>query len=273
MNVKIDTAVTLAKLEELALAAGAEIMKIRSRGVQSRSKLDQSPVTEADEQAEKIILAGLAKHYPTIPVVAEESTAAGVTPPDLGDRFFLVDPLDGTKEFISGRDDFTVNIALVESGVPVMGVVYAPAHGTMYSGEHGLASKRLVRDGECSAPAQLTQSKTTGPTRVVASRSHLTPETASFLDGISGCETVSIGSSLKFCLLAEGAADLYPRFGRTMEWDTAAGDAILRATGGTTETLDGVPLLYGKKNQTGDSDFANPNFISRAANFKELLRS
>jgi 3'(2'), 5'-bisphosphate nucleotidase len=229
-------------------------------------------VTEADEQAEKIILAGLAMHYPTVPVVAEESVAAGTVPLALGDEFFLVDPLDGTKEFVSGRDDFTVNIALIEFGVPVAGVVYAPAHGTIYLGANDSAFKKNVRNGIATETVKLTLAAHLGPARVVASRSHLTKETEDFLCSVPDCQTVNIGSSLKFCLLAEGSADLYPRFGRTMEWDTAAGDAILRAIGGTTETLDGFPLLYGKVNQASDSDFANPHFISKTANFKKTIR-
>jgi 3'(2'), 5'-bisphosphate nucleotidase len=270
---KTDTAsvAMLARFEELAMSAGSVIMAIRSDGVRARSKADQSPVTEADEQAEKIILAGLAKYYPTIPVVAEESAASGSTPPDLGDRFFLVDPLDGTKEFIGGSGEFTVNIALIEFGIPVVGVVYAPALGTIYSGAGDIASKCTILSGSPQARVQLAPQRYSGPPRVVASRSHLTKETEDFLNQISDCQTVNIGSSLKFCLLAEGSADLYPRFGRTMEWDTAAGDAVLRATGGTTKTQDGKPLVYGKKNQAFDSDFANPFFISRAAYFSETI--
>jgi 3'(2'), 5'-bisphosphate nucleotidase len=257
----------LAELEELAIAAGTAIMLVRKKGVQARTKSDQSPVTEADELAEKIILSGLAERYPTIPVVAEEAVASGLIPPALGDRFFLVDPLDGTKEFVSGREDFTVNIALVEFGTPVAGVVYAPAHGAIYSGDRNANAKGEVVEGKIIASTPLSGSKKGDPTRVVASRSHMTPETEAFLNGIPDCQTVNVGSSLKFCLLAEGKADLYPRFGRTMEWDTAAGDAILRAVGGSTTSLDGKVLLYGKRNQENDSDFANPYFISKVADY------
>jgi 3'(2'), 5'-bisphosphate nucleotidase len=255
----------LSRFQEMAIAAGAAIMTVREKGVQARLKSDQSPVTEADELAEKIILAGLGEHYPAIPVVAEESVAAGIIPAALGNRFFLVDALDGTKEFVSGREDFTVNIALIEFGIPVLGVVYAPAHNLIYSGEGNFAQKATVVDGTINNPVSLNISKIDGAFRVVASRSHMTLETEQFLAGIPNCQTVNVGSSLKFCLLAEGKADLYPRFGRTMEWDTAAGDAILRAAGGNTENLDGTPLVYGKRDQEHDSDFANPHFISKAS--------
>jgi 3'(2'), 5'-bisphosphate nucleotidase len=253
-------------LEALAIAAGALIMDVRAKDIIARSKSDQSPVTEADEVAEKFILEGLARHYPEMPVVAEEAAAAGQLPLELGHQFFLVDPLDGTKEFVAGREDFTVNIALIENGVPVCGVVYAPAHSTIYSGERTTATKATVVDGQIQDRSILRAVKWSGPIRVVASRSHMNAQTEAFLNTLPECQTVQIGSSLKFCLLAEGKADIYPRFGRTMEWDTAAGDAILRATGGT-QTLNGTPLPYGKRNQTSDSDFANSHFVSKSACF------
>lgn len=252
----------LAVFEALAVEAGAAIMAIRAAGINARFKNDQSPVTEADEQAEKIILDGLTSHYPDIQVVAEEATAAGNVPENLETRFFLVDPLDGTKEFVAGREDFTVNIALIENGVPIAGIVYAPARFVLYAGAGNAAHKAAV-DGQVGQRIPLEPQKQDSPERVVASRSHMTAETEDWLECRPGCRTVNIGSSLKFCLLAEGSADIYPRFGRTMEWDTAAGDAVLRAAGGITETLDGKPLLYGKRNQADDSDFANPHFIAR----------
>ncbi len=249
-------------LEELALAAGSVIMELREKGIVSRTKSDKSPVTEADERAEAIILAGLSSHFPHIPVVAEEAAAAGHLPADLGSQFFLVDPLDGTKEFVSGNGDFTVNIALIENGNPVCGVVYAPAHGFLFSADENSATKAAVVAGKIESRAQLICAEKSVPTKVVASRSHMTDQTEAFLKTMPDCQTVQVGSSLKFCILAEGKAEVYPRFGRTMEWDTAAGDAILRAVGGTTKTLDGALLSYGKRNQAGDEDFANPHFVS-----------
>jgi 3'(2'), 5'-bisphosphate nucleotidase len=243
--------------ENLALNAGSEIMNIRARGVLARLKSDASPVTDADERAEAIILTGLQTHFPTIPIVAEEAIAAGHSPRDIGTRFFLVDPLDGTKEFISGSCDFTVNIALIENGVPTFGVVYAPAHSALYSAHYNSARKSTVINGVISSSSPLQRFQHNGPPRIVASRSHMSEETLEFVSRYPESELVSIGSSLKFCLLAEGKADLYPRFGRTMEWDTAAGDAILRAAGGCTQHINGETLTYGKPH------FENGFFIAR----------
>jgi len=245
--------------EEIARQAGEVIMEVYEAGPTVTLKQDESPVTEADSRAEAIILGALRTRWPGIPVVAEEEIASGHLPGDLGSRFFLVDPLDGTREFIDRRGDFTVNIALVESGVPTVGVVYAPARGELYSG--GPDGAFLCDD---SGNARTIAARV-APSAVVAvaSRSHRTPETDAYLQRFEIADLVSIGSSLKFCLVASGRADLYPRLGRTMEWDTAAGDAVLRAAGGSTETIDGADLIYGKRNQADDADFANPYFISR----------
>jgi 3'(2'), 5'-bisphosphate nucleotidase len=255
-------------LESAALAAGSAIMAIYRAGADVQYKADASPVTAADEEAERLILAALAFHFPDIPVVAEEAVAAGRVPDISGGVFFLVDPLDGTKEFIAGRDEFTVNIALIRNGAPVAGIVYAPALSTGFTAV-GDRAERFEVTGDIT----IVKRQTIGCRRcgtaltAVASRSHATPETARFLDdhGIDAC--MAIGSSLKFCLVAQGLADVYPRFGRTMEWDTAAGDAVLRAAGGDTRTLDGAPLLYGKTTQANDADFANPNFIASSADW------
>ncbi|WP_167531229.1 MULTISPECIES: 3'(2'),5'-bisphosphate nucleotidase CysQ [unclassified Mesorhizobium] len=249
--------------ERLALAAGREVMRVFHAGCAVDRKSDSSPVTEADRESEKIILAGLRTEFPDIPCVAEEEAAAGVMPGELGEAFFLVDPLDGTKEFVNRRTDFTVNIALVRHGVPEVGVVFAPCGGRFFSGLPGRAEV-LDIDGDYQIIARRPISVRTAasPLAVVASRSHNTPETEAYIRDLGAAEIVSVGSSLKFCLLANGEADVYPRFGRTMEWDTAAGDAVLRAAGGTTRTLDGKPLAYGKRNQADDEDFANPHFIA-----------
>lgn len=252
----------LETFEAAALEAGKAIMEVYRNGCQSARKADNSPVTIADEQAERIILAHLQRDFPDIPIIAEESFAAGNIP-DIDAAFFLVDPLDGTREFIDKRREFTVNIALIENGCPTIGIVFAPALGIAFSGEKGKAEKLVIDEA-----FRITQRTSVGvrpqPTRrtALASRSHNSPQTESFLaeNAISDC--TNIGSSLKFCLLAEGLADVYPRFTRTMEWDTAAGDAVLRAAGGSTVTLDGLPLTYGKRNQEHDTDFANPHFIS-----------
>ena len=249
--------------ERLALAAGREVMRVFHAGCAVDHKSDASPVTEADRESEKIILAGLRAAFPDIPCVAEEEAAAGIMPTDLGDTFFLIDPLDGTKEFVNRRTDFTVNIALVRHGVPEVGVVFAPCTGRFFSGRPGRAESLDVdSDYRITGRRPITVRAGGTPLAVVASRSHNTPETDAFIRDLGAAEIVSVGSSLKFCLLAAAEADVYPRFGRTMEWDTAAGDAVLRAAGGMTRTLDGEPLVYGKRKQTSDSDFANPHFIA-----------
>ncbi len=259
-----DDEAMLGVFERLALDAGREVMRVFHAGCAVDSKSDSSPVTEADRESERIILAGLRAAFPDIPCVAEEEASSGILPSDLGDAFFLVDPLDGTKEFVNRRTDFTVNIALVRAGVPEVGVVFAPCTGRFFSGRPGKAELLQV-DGEYHVISRRPIAARAGgsPLAVVASRSHNTPETEAFIRDLGAAEIVSVGSSLKFCLVAAAEADVYPRFGRTMEWDTAAGDAVLRAAGGMTRTLDGQPLAYGKRNQASDTDFANPHFIAR----------
>jgi 3'(2'),5'-bisphosphate nucleotidase len=247
-----------------ALAAGAAILKVYAcEDFAARVKLDGSPVTDADAEAEAVILAALARIAPGVPVIAEEAVAAGHAPP-IGRRFFLVDPLDGTKEFLNRNGDFTVNIALIEDGAPVLGVVYAPAYGEVFVGEAGHGARRAKLEGERLGLWSAIQVRPppAGGVDVVASRSHLSIETRAFIDRFRVAELVSAGSSLKFCRVAEGRADLYPRLSRTMEWDTAAGDAVLRAAGGCVRTLDGAPLAYGKRGQADDADFANPWFVA-----------
>jgi 3'(2'), 5'-bisphosphate nucleotidase len=251
-------------LESLALAAGRKVMEAFHAGFTVGVKPDASPVTEADRASEELILAGLRAAFPQIPCVAEEEVSAGVLPARLGAVFFLVDPLDGTREFVARSGDFTVNIALVVEGSPAIGTVYAPASRRLFSGWPGSADSILAdEDHGIAARRPIEVRKRADPLVIVASRSHRTPETDRFIAGFPAAETVAVGSSLKFCLIAAGEADLYPRFGRTMEWDTAAGDAVLRAAGGVTTTLDGRPLIYGKRNQPDEADFANPHFIAR----------
>lgn len=261
----------LDNLKNLALEAGSVIMMVYEGDIQSRNKADTSPVTEADGLAEAIILDGLRRLYPDIPIVAEEEFSNGHVPSELGSRFFLVDPLDGTKEFINRRDEFTVNIALVEHGVPTAGVVYAPALGKLYLGNTETAYVYTMDAAGCLGErAPLTVRARCKELIAVASRSHCDPITEAWLEK-SGVHTrVSVGSSLKFCLLAEGKADVYPRLGRTMEWDTAAGHAVLLAAGGSVTCLDGQSLTYGKRNQALDADFANPHFIASGQPSQDL---
>jgi len=219
-----------------------------------RAKDDQSPVTLADEVAHGILVDGLRRLDPDTPVVSEEAAAADFEARRGWRRFWLVDPLDGTKEFIAKNGEFTVNIALIENGRPVLGVVYLPAFDACYAGANGIA-ERLVGDDH---PERIVARPAPTDGLVMAiSRSHADGEIARAKQrGLNVAGTIVAGSSLKFCRLAEGAADLYPRFGTTMEWDTAAGQAVLEAAGGAVETVEGAPLRYGK------AGFQNPHFIA-----------
>jgi len=244
-----------------AQRAGAAIMAVYATDFSVREKADASPVTAADEAAEKILLADLAAIAPGVPVVAEESVAAGKVPV-VAQRFFLVDPLDGTKEFVSHRDEFTVNIALIENGEPVLGVVFAPARHELYWGDVRAGKAGHIDadpDGTMPSMGNAISTRAAPPRGLtaVASRSHRTPETDAFLANYAVAEFRSIGSSLKFCLVAAGLADIYPRIGTTMEWDTAAGHAILVAAGGRVTGLAGEPFRYGKPG------FKNGNFVAR----------
>jgi len=274
----------LAVLKLIAERAGKEILAHYVAGEEGegpavREKADSTPVTEADEDAEAFILEALAKLTPDIPVVSEEAASAGYLPDVSGGRFWLVDPLDGTREFLSRNGEFTVNIALVENGRPVAGVVHAPALAMTWSGAQ--ADAGLSQASAASGPAIASFSETDKETMamrvrdlpsdgatVVASRRHGSGDLLDdFLKDYTVKDLVSAGSSLKFCLVASGRADLYPRFGRTMEWDTAAGHAVLLAAGGTVETTaggtvatsPGIPLSYGKPG------FENPFFIAKGA--------
>lgn len=243
------------KLEELialTLAAGREIMAVREAGFEALSKGDGSPVTIADQRAEALIEAGLAKLLPGVPMIGEESVSDGRIP-ETGNSFFCVDPLDGTRDFVAGTAEFTANIALVENGAPVMGVVLAPATGIVYAGEPGRALKGVFNpDGSVRtalAPIAATSSKPASGWRVVASRhSGKNSATADFVTALGQHELKNASSSIKLCLLAEGEADLYPRFGDVNEWDIGAGHAVLAAAGGDIMMLDGSPIRYGGRN-------------------------
>ena len=231
------------ELAEAAREAGEAILTIVRRGFEVEAKQDRSPVTEADRAAELAILAALARAAPGLPVIAEEEVAAGRIPAH-DDTYFLVDPLDGTKEFVRGGDDYTVNIGLIEAGVPRLGVVFAPATGRLHGGVVGDGA--WVDDGKGRRAIQ-TRPRGSEVT-AVASKSHLNQATIDYLEAAVGtCGYTSVGSSLKFCIVAEGEADIYPRASPTSEWDTAAGHAILLAAGGLVDGPDGTPLQYGKR--------------------------
>ena len=232
-------------LEEIASAtreAGEAILAIVRRGFDVQTKRDSSPVTDADRAAELIVLARLAVAAPGVPVIAEEEVAAGRIPAH-GDTYFLVDPLDGTKEFVRGGDDYTVNIGLIVDGAPVLGAVYSPARDTIHAG--------LVRAGawvdDGGGRRAITARARAEPLIAVASKSHFNQATADYLEhAAQGCGHLAIGSSLKLCVVAEGRADIYPRLSPTSEWDTAAGHAVLLAAGGRVDGPDGTALRYGK---------------------------
>lgn len=244
----------LERLLAIARQAGETILQVYATNFAVEQKSDRSPVTEADRRAEAVILPALATLAPHIPVISEETSGEGTQAP-AGDRFWLVDPLDGTKEFIQRNGEFTVNIALIEGNRPVLGVVYAPALARLYAGVAGSAA--FAEDANGRRPIACRPPPADGLT-VVASRSHGdTEQLDRFLAGFKIAGRTNAGSSLKFCLVAAGEADLYPRFGRTMEWDTAAGHAVLAAAGGRVTTVDGKELLYGKPG------LDNPHFIAR----------
>jgi 3'(2'), 5'-bisphosphate nucleotidase len=239
---------------DLAQQAGRLVMDVYATEFTVRGKGDASPVTEADERAEALIVAGLAALTPDLPIVAEEGVAAGRVPA-LHERFWLVDPLDGTREFVHRNGEFTVNIALVHAGRPVLGVVHAPALLRLFGGVVGAGA--FVEDENGRHPIRCRALPPEGAT-VLASRSHGDPAALeAFLAGRRVAQVRYAGSSLKLCLLAAGEADLYPRFGRTMEWDIAAGHAVLAAAGGSVVDLEGRPLVYGKPG------FENPDFVAQ----------
>jgi 3'(2'), 5'-bisphosphate nucleotidase len=250
----VDDAKLLDQLADAAQEAAEAILAVVRRGFEVESKRDSSPVTEADRVAELIILAALARAAPGVPVIAEEEVAAGRIPSHK-DNYFLVDPLDGTKEFVRGGDDYTVNIGLIEGGVPRLGIVYAPATGRMHGGIVG--QDAWLDEGNGRQPIR-TRPRGAEVT-AVASKSHLNQATIDYLEAAVGaCGYLSIGSSLKFCIVAEGKADIYPRAAPTSEWDTAAGHAVLLAAGGLVDGPDGTPLRYGKH------AFLNRAFVATA---------
>lgn len=288
----------VAHLTLLALAAGDEIMRQFPLRTPASCKTDGSPVTPADVAAEAIILQGLQRHFASIACVAEEAMAAGDGPRELGRTFFLVDALDGTREFLASRDEFTVNIALVRDCMPAVGVVYAPARHSLYVGAAALQrALRFIGTDACARAAAVAAAMTATsatfssaetaaasgrgtapggfagtpmavraaptPPSIVVSRSRSSEETQAFIVRHPDARVEPMGSSLKFCAIASGEADFYPCFGRTMEWDTAAGHAVLMAAGGRVTLQNGHELGYGKRHRE-DADYANPAFIASA---------
>ncbi len=247
------------------LRAGAIEMRYYRAGVAVETKADESPVTAADREAEAVLIAAIASAAPNVPIVAEEAVASGQMP-TLGAEFFLVDPLDGTREFIAQRGEFTVNVALIRDGAPVFGIVYAPACDELYvtlARDVAAMARIEPREGQITLDEiglRTIRTRAPDPTALAAlvSRSHSTPETESFLSRFNIASRCDAGSSLKFCVIARGDADIYPRLSRTMAWDTAAGHAVLSAAGGSVTMLDGQPLRYGNT----AAALANPSFAA-----------
>ena len=246
----------ISELEPIARAAGDTIMAIYSQPFTVEYKGDESPLTAADKGAHEVIVQALAGLTPDIPVLSEESGPEVMGLRHGWSRYWLVDPLDGTKEFVSRNGEFTVNIALIEDGKPLWGLVYAPVLDRLWYGGKGMGAWR-VADGKREAIQTLPHQEGS-PWRVVGSRNHLSRETLDYLAPFGDIELVSMGSSLKFCIIAEGGAELYPRLAPTCEWDTAAAQAVLEGAGGSVTRLDGSPLAYNKP------DILNPWFVARA---------
>jgi 3'(2'), 5'-bisphosphate nucleotidase len=237
----------------IARQAGEEILKIYDSGFAVEDKADGSPLTAADRAAHQTIVNALATLTPDLPVLSEEACDIEYTVRSRWHRYWLVDPLDGTKEFVKRNGEFTVNIALIDNRQPVLGVVYVPVTGVTYYGCRGSGAFKQLADGD-PAPIKV-KAYEGGPVRVVASRSHASPALQQFLDSVGEVETISMGSSLKLCLVAEGSADVYPRLGPTSEWDTAAAQAVVEFAGGTVSAVNGGPLVYNKP------DILNPWFV------------
>ncbi|MFC4260109.1 3'(2'),5'-bisphosphate nucleotidase CysQ [Marinobacter lacisalsi] len=243
----------LDKILEIADIAGEKVMAIYQTDFEVETKEDNSPITEADIASHHVIVDGLKALTPDIPILSEESANAPWEERKNWDRFWLVDPIDGTKDFTNRTGEFTVNIALIENGEPVMGVVTAPALNEAYWGIKGQGAWKREADG---STRKLQVVNPPEAIRTVASKNHLNQETRDFIDQLGNHELVQAGSSLKFCRIAEGKADIYPRLGPTCEWDTGAAHAVLVAAGGKVNQLDGTPLAYGKEH------VLNPYFVA-----------
>jgi len=244
----------LAKVVKLAQQAGDAILSVYSEQFEVTHKTDQSPLTVADLRSHEIISKGLLALTPRLPVLSEEAADISFEQRRQWSSYWLVDPLDGTKEFVSRNGEFTVNIALIENHVPVLGVVHVPVTSTTYTGAVGVGAFKQV-DGETPEPLR-TRSPADSPLRIVGSRSHRGDSLDQFLPKLAPYELIAVGSSLKFCLVAEGSADFYPRFGPTSEWDTAAAQAVVEAAGGQVVKTNGERLSYNTK-----ADLLNPHFL------------
>lgn len=259
--------VLVVALETLARRAGAAILEVKRLGIHTKAKSDGSPVTDADLAANSILLEGLGTLLPDVPLISEECDDGFKVLADPDSDFLLIDPLDGTREFVSGDPDYTVNIAFIRHRRPVVGIVHMPETGLSWVGD-SRATTRAAWQIDSTGAWQSIQTRAAGETlAVLTSRSHQDPATEAFLKKVEVSQLVRRGSSLKFCLIAAGQGDLYPRFGPTMEWDTAAGDAVVTAAGGSMLDLNGEAFLYGKTHEAwrnkGFIAFGDPRLVVR----------
>lgn len=248
----------------LAEQAGRAILAVYSTDFEVQSKADKSPLTQADLASHRCIVAGLEKLTPDIPLISEEDGLPAFAERSAWDRYWLIDPLDGTKEFVNRNGEFTVNIALIDKHRPVFGVVHVPVQAKTYVGCEGFGAQ--LRDGALPAQAIRVAAKSASPVRVVGSRSHRGASLDAYLENLGENDMIPMGSSLKFCVIAEGGADLYPRLGPTSEWDTAAAQAVVEQAGGSVVTLDGKPMKYNTK-----ADMLNPSFFVIGAMDRDWL--
>jgi 3'(2'), 5'-bisphosphate nucleotidase len=248
----------------LAEEAGRAILEVYSSDFEVQSKADDSPLTQADLAAHHCIVAGLEALTPGMPIISEESGLPEFEERSQWDRYWLIDPLDGTREFVNRNDEFTVNIALIDNQKPVFGVVHVPVFEKTYVGCEGYGATRKNADGSVQ-PIQISASSAQ-PARIVGSRSHRGASLDAYLESLGECDMIPMGSSLKFCVIAEGGADLYPRLGLTSEWDTAAAQAVVEQAGGSVVTLDGKPMKYNTK-----ADILNPYFFVIGATDRDWL--
>ena len=258
MKSLIDPVVTL------AIDAGRKILEVYSSDFEVQSKDDDSPLTQADLASHHCIVAGLEALTPDIPIISEESELPEFAERSQWDRYWIIDPLDGTKEFVNRNGEFTVNIALIDKQKPVFGVVHVPVQDKTYWGCEGIGAKR--RDSNGHVESIQVSAASSDPVRVVGSRSHRGAGLDAYLESLGECDMIPMGSSLKFCVIAEGGADLYPRLGLTSEWDTAAAQAVVEQAGGSVVTLDGKPMKYNTK-----EDILNPYFLVVGATDKDWL--
>jgi 3'(2'), 5'-bisphosphate nucleotidase len=252
----VATSALLERVAEIARQAGREILTVYAAGgTRAKEKADQSPLTVADLRAHRLIVRRLAELGAEVPVLSEEAAATPFSERSQWRRYWLVDPLDGTREFLARNGEFTVNIALIEAHAPALGVVHVPVTDTTYG---GLPGSGAWRQSASSPPERIrVAARSATPPRVVASRSHRGVSLEAFLEQLGAHQLLSLGSALKFCLIAEGAADVYPRVGPTSEWDTAAAHAVVSAAGGTVSRLDGSPLEYNTR-----AELVNPEFVA-----------